>query len=78
MILLLLIKFLKKVIKKRTLLKNIGPETEATEIVTVEEDDKQPQHTVTVKKYLEKPKKIKKVKKPKQTSQEEQKKGQYQ
>ncbi|CAH1371907.1 unnamed protein product, partial [Tenebrio molitor] len=55
----------KKITKKKTLLKKVGPKIEATEIVTVLEDDKEPEQTVTVKEYPPKEKKVKKVKKEK-------------
>ncbi|XP_064211748.1 titin-like [Tribolium castaneum] len=55
----------KKVTKKKTLIKKMGPKVETTEIVTVLEDDKPPEQTVTVKEYPQKPKKVKKVKKDK-------------
>ncbi|KAJ8954885.1 hypothetical protein NQ318_016822 [Aromia moschata] len=43
----------KKITKKRTLLKKVGPKVEVTEILTVLEDDKEPQQSVRIKEYPE-------------------------
>ncbi|MCP6606387.1 hypothetical protein NL500_29780, partial [Klebsiella pneumoniae] len=39
----------KKIVKKRVIKKRVGGKEEVTEITTVEEDDKKPETTVTVK-----------------------------